>query len=274
MLVPMSSLLSLYVFPPGRAIHALERVAAAAASLGMDEIVAQAGKAMAQFHRALDLQTRLRVGRASLYGPTTFKLDKQVDRGLAAVDDYLAGQTRLFAQGHPRARAAATLRVALFPEGLAAITNQPYVQQHVDVDLMLETYATPELAPARAELTDLDAMMDRVAELNRQYGASIDGYDRGRPSREDLRAAQKLGQDHLAETVVLIAARHILAPPDQRPAVAALLEPILRQNEAIRTTRRRRRKPPDVDPGTGQELPDAAPERPGNEPIDESTPIE
>jgi hypothetical protein len=145
------------------------------------------------------------------------------------------------------------------------------VQQRVDVDLMLVTYMEAPLAPARAELPDLDVMMARVSEINQQYGASIDDYDRSRPRTEELREAQKLGQTLLAETVVLIAARHILASPEQQPAVAALLEPILRQNEAIRATRRRRRKPRDIDPGTGIELPEDAPDEPGPEPIGEPT---
>jgi hypothetical protein len=266
MLVPISSLIQLYLFPPGRGIHALERVAVAAALLGLAEIAAQAQKGIAQYRRAMDLQTRLRIGRTTLYGTDTFELDNQLDRGLTALDDFLGSQLGLFPRGHRRADAADTIRPALFPEGVAAITNQPFVQQRVAVDLMIEAYMAPPLAPARADLTDLDVMIARVAEINHQYGASIDAYDRDRPSSEELRAAQALGQTHLAETVVLIAARHVLSPPEQQDAVAALLEPILRQNDAIRAIRRRRRPARDVDPGTGIELPDEPPGEPVAQP--------
>jgi hypothetical protein len=263
MLVPISSLIQLYFFPPGRGVHALEHVALGAASLGFGEIDAQSQKGIAQYRRAMDMQTRLRIGRTNLYGTDTFELDNLLDRGLTSLDDFFAGQIRLFPRGHRRADAAETLRPALFPEGVVAITAQPFVEQRVAVDRMVQTYMAPPLAPARAELPELDVMIARVAEINQQYGASIDAYDRDRPSHDELRAALALGQTHLAETVVLIAARHVLSPPEQQPAVAALLEPILRQNDAIRATRRRRRPARDVDPGTGVELP----EEPGEEPI-------
>ncbi len=266
MLVPVSSLIQIYIFPPGRGVHALDHVALGAASLGFAEIDAQAQKGIAQFRRAMDMQTRLRIGRTTLYGTDTFELDNLLDRGLTAVEDFMVGQVRLFPRGHRRADAAEAIRPALFPEGVAAITNQPFVQQHVAVGHLVETYFAPPLAPARADLPDLDVMIARVAEINQQYGVSIDAYDHDRPSQEELRAAQALGQTYLAETVVLILARLVLSPPEQQPAVAALLEPILRQNDAIRATRRRRRPARDVDPGTGLELPEEPSDAPAAQP--------
>ena len=254
-LIPILSLIRLYLFPPGRAIHALERVAQGATALGLDEIAAHVARAIEQFHRIKEMQTRHRTGRTNLYGRDTFVLDKQLDRALATVDSVIEGQTLLFPRGHRRAEAAITMRTALFPEGVAAITNLPYVQQRVEVDRMLAAHMDPSLAPARADLPELDVMIARVAEVNQQYGASIDAYDRDRPSAEELHAARKIGQTFLAEIVALIVARHVLSAPEQQPAVAALLEPILRQQDAIRATRRRRRPARDIDSGTGIELP-------------------
>ena len=140
MLVPISSLIQLYLFPPGRGVHALEHVALGAASLGFGEIDAQAQKGIAQYRRAMDMQTRLRIGRTNLYGTDTFELDNLLDRGLTAVDDFVVGQIRLFPRGHRRAEAAETIRPALFPEGVVAITAQPFVEQRVAVDRMVEAY--------------------------------------------------------------------------------------------------------------------------------------
>jgi hypothetical protein len=254
--ISIASTCNIYLFTPGRGIHALEHVAAGARALNQAVIVTHANKGIAYFHAALDLQTRYRIARTGLYGPDTSELDNQVDRCLTSVDAYLEGQTRLFPPAHPRAAAAATIRPALFPEGVAAITGQPFVHQRVSVDRLLETYQSPPLVPPRAELPDLDVMMVRVAEINHQYGVSIDSYDRDRPTQDRLRAALQQGQESLAETYVLILAAYLQAPAEQREAIAALLEPITRQNEAIRATRRRRKQPVDIDPGTGVELPE------------------
>lgn len=256
MVISISSGLTLYVFTPGRGVHALERVADGATALGMPAVAARAATGLERFRALMDLHARHRIARTSLYGPDTFELDNLLDRCLTAVDGYLDGQIRLFPATHPRAGAASTLRPALFPEGVAAITSQPFVHQRVEVDRLVETYQAPALAPARAELPDLDVMMVRVAEINAEYGTSIDAYERDRPTQDTLREAQEQAQESLAETYVLILAAYIQAPPEQRPAIAALLEPIQRQNDAIRATRRRRKPPVDVDPGTGVELPE------------------
>lgn len=253
--VSFSYLFTFYLFPPGRAIHALERVLQGATALTLDEIAAHAAIGIVQQRKVMALFTRYRTGRTGLYGPDTFELDGLVDRGLSSVDGHLEGQVRLFPAGHARADAAAIIRTALFPEGVAAITSQSFVQQRVSVDELITAYHQPALEPARASLPELDAMIERVTELNQQYGANIDAYDRDRPSREALREAQELGQNYLLETAVLIMAQHVRSAPEQREAVAALLEPILRQNEAVRETRRRRQPPRDIDPGTGVELP-------------------
>lgn len=259
MLVPVSRLIDIYLFPPGRGIHALERVQAGAIALGLDWIAAHAASGLAQFHALMDLQVRFRIGRVNLYGPDTIDLDNQVDRSLTTVDTHIEGQGRLFAEDHPRAIAAGILRPALFPEGVAAITRQSFVQQRVSVDQLVATYFAPALAPARADLPELDPMIARVAELNQQYGASIDAYDRDRPSSEKLRAVQERAQCLLAETIVLIVAAALRAAPEQREGVEALLEPILRQNEALRQSRRRRQPVQDIDPISGDEPADDAP---------------
>jgi hypothetical protein len=254
--ISISSTMKVYIFTPGRGIHALERVVEAATALGLTVIVTRAAGGIVFFRAVMDLQARYRTSRTGLYGPYTVELDNLLDRGLTSVDAYLEGQIRLFSETHPRAGAASAIRPALFPEGVAAITGQPFVHQRVSVDRLIEAYLAPPLAPARAELPDLDVMMVRVAELNREYGVSIDDYDRDRPNLDTLRAAQQTAQESLAETFVLCLAAYLQAPPDQRAAFAALLEPIMRQNELIRSNRRRRKPPVDIDPGTGLDLPE------------------
>jgi hypothetical protein len=260
-LVPVFRLMDIYLFPPGRGIHALERVHDGALAIALDRIASHAARGIAEFRAVLALQRRFRSGRITLYGADTIELDNLVDRCLTTVDTHLGGQMQLFPEDHPRAVAASVLRPVLFGEGVAAITRQSFVQQRVSVDELLTAYHAPEMAPARADLPELDPMMERVADLNRQYGESIDAYDRDRPTIETLRAAQERAQSLLAETVALIVAASLEAAPEQRAAVDALLEPILRQNEALRQSRRRRQPVQDVEPVPGGD-------EPGDEPAD------
>lgn len=252
---PVLRFVDCYVLPPGRAIHALERVAAMATALGLSALAARAQAAIAEFRQFKTMHTRWRTSREGLYGEASSALDAWLDRALSSVDNYLEGQVTLFPADHPRSVAASVVRPALFPEGVQAITRQSYVQQRVDVDDMLAVFASPELAPARAELPELTPMMAHVADLNVQYGASIDDYDRDRPSQETLRAVQERAHTMLLEIIVSILAAYVEAAPELREPLAALLEPIERQNEAVRATRRRRQPPSDIDPGTGIELP-------------------
>jgi hypothetical protein len=100
----------------------------------------------------------------------------------------------------------------------------------------------------------LPVMLAQVRALNDAYGDSLQDYDRGRPTREQLSQAQADGQDMFAEVVAAILVEYA-GQPERRADRDSLLEPVLRQNEAIRVARRRRRFPVDIDPGTGDELP-------------------
>jgi hypothetical protein len=273
MLLPVRRFVDCYILPPGRGIHALERMVADATALGLAHIAARGQAAITQYNLVRDMQIRLRTSGVGVYGTDTTELDAWLDRALTSVDGYLWSQISLFPAEHARAVAANTMRPALFPQGVQAITRQSFVQQHVDVDRTIAAFESPALAPARAELPDLVPMMGHVAELNRQYGESIDSYDRDRPTRESLRAAHELAHTLLLETIALILAAHVEAAPELRDSVAALLEPIERQNELVRATRRRRQRPSDIDPGTGIELPgDEIPDEIPDELPDEAAP--
>ena len=55
----------------------------------------------------------------------------------------------------------------------------------------------------------------------------------------------------------MISGRHPSDSPEDLAGCAALLDPILKQNEAIREYLRTRRAVPDVNPETGEEDPNA-----------------
>ena len=60
----------------------------------------------------------------------------------------------------------------------------------------------------------------------------------------------------LLETVAIIVGKHHERTPEGTAARLSLLEPILKQNEAIGQYLKARRSPPDVNPETGEDAPD------------------
>jgi hypothetical protein len=151
---------------------------------------------------------------------------------------------------------------ALFPNGAGAITSRAYVLEHEHILALLSRARDDDLAAAVARIPELPAMLARLEELDRQYGESLQPYDRG-PKRDVIKAAQAHGQELLARIVAAILARHAFQP-DRTDERDHLLEPILRQNEAIRVARQRRRRPRDIDesgPGDGLDTDPDAPDQ-------------
>lgn len=169
----------------------------------------------------------------------------------------------MFGAEHPIGKDALLVRRELLPDGAGAITFLPFAAQHERVGTMLEIAERPEteVQAAVQRLPALPVMLAQVRTLNDAYGASLQAYDQGRPTRAQLTQAQQDGQDMFAEVFALILGEYA-GQPERHADRDSLLEPVLRQNEAIRVARRRRRLPGDVDPDTGTE-------RPGSEPGDE-----
>ncbi|GAB4557403.1 MAG: hypothetical protein Tsb0020_01520 [Haliangiales bacterium] len=241
--------------PTGRRVHAAEQVAARAHARGIDAIANYATDVGAKDRELLAVQERYRKTRSALYGRQAQQLDSAVDRALTVIDSYLAGQLDLFGEQHARGQAAKAMRAALFPAGVAAISQQPYVQEQVAVDNLLAVAASPELADARAAMPELAAMFGHLAERNQEYGEVL-FEEMDVPSPTTLREANRDGQRRLAGLTMVVYAHFLTQAPDDDAGLSDLLEPIRYQEESARVARRRRRNAlRDVAPDTGEDAP-------------------
>lgn len=270
----ITSLTGTYAFPTGRRVYTAQEVQKRAAKRALKKIARYAASLAAHDRKTLDMEIRRRAGVGGSYGPDALELDAQEDRALSGLDMSLEAQVRLYTEASERGSAAARIRRAVFPEGVAAITRLSFVQQCVAVDALLDRMAAPDLAEEMATLPELGPIVEHVRALNEQYRESIDDYERGVPTTEEVRAAQSQGQQMLAELLVLILGHYISEAPDDDEGRGDMLEPILRQNEAIRVARQRRRVPGDVNPDTGDEvdLPGADDGAPADEAPAQATP--
>lgn len=263
MLISATSLVNIKKFPPGRAAFAARQVAARAQERDAATIATLAERAAQQAADAVHAELQRNAARTSMFPPRATELDNLADYGVGGIWSYGEVQMRLY-HGQERAAAAARVRQALLPHGVAAITRLPYAEQHQHVAALLERAQAPELAADIELLTEMPALLTRLREINDDYGATL-AQTEGAPTREELRAKRVQAQELLAATVALIVGHYATLPPERLADRDYLLEPILQQDQAMSAARRRRRVPRDVDPDTGVELPGEDQPAPGSD---------
>lgn len=241
-----ASLIKIYKLPTGRRQYALREVEQRARALGANDIAGLAAQALVHDQEVARMELATEGVSRGRYGPEAVTLDGQVDRALIGIEVYLEAQIRVYGEDSQRGMDAALIDRTLFPNGAAAITARSYVLEHEAILALLHLAREGALAEAVARIPELPAMLAQLEELDRQYGASLLAYERDRPSFEEIKVAQAHGQEMLARVVAVILARHALAP-DRTDERDHLLEPILRQNEAMRLARQRRRRPRDLE---------------------------
>ncbi len=250
----ISTRIQLYAFPPGRRAFVMREVARRADTVGLADLAARAARAAEHDQEVLAMRNRRRRANGGHYGPDAVEMDNRVDHCIVGLYGHLESQTRLY-RDMPQGLAATKVLSHLFPSGPGEITQLPYAQQHSTVLGLLEAAESEVLADDIAQLPLLPEILERVRAINEQYAAVLNAYS-DVPRSEVVREAQAQGQDMMAEVYILILAHGMDGTPESVEVRDLLLEPIDRQNEAIRQARRRRRPAQDIDPDTGAELPE------------------
>lgn len=248
----VAELLSLYKFPVGRCLFALRAVEERALAVSAAAVAELAGRGVAEVEDILNAQVRYRAGADGLYPPHAVAADGLVDRCLGGIDGYLDVQMRMY-PGEPRAQAAERLQQALLPHGVAAISRLPYAEEHSHVGALLARALAPGLAADVAALPEMAELLERLRVRNAEYGALLRSVPTT-PTRAEIDAGRERSQELLAGTAALIIGLYVARGPQYDAERDHLLQPILKQNEALRKARRRRQAPVDIDPTTGEEL--------------------
>lgn len=242
----------------GRRLFVTRRMRPLIAARGHDDVVVHIDEGIAH-----DLQTRqldvVWSGVRSKTQPASNigVIDVRVDHGITALRDAAEAQARGAAAGDPiHAQVQGFLGEAL-PAGVYAVTSLPYVEQLNALEVLVDKLQGPlltqvmELGIARQSL--------RLAELLPFYRDAIDGAADGNTGLDfaTVRAARQRGQRYLYEIIAMILGKYYRADdPEHQAARAELLGPLVEQNEAVRAYLRARRAVRDVDPETGELLPE------------------
>lgn len=246
----LSAILQFYVFSTGRRIFALTQTEALALEAGHTALANHCHAAVINDRETLQLEAQWATDKnASQYVVEAKQVDILVDVALGALRDSVDADARDAAPGDALGIAAAKLHQILFPNGLAAINNAPFVEQLAEVQRINGTLQSAEWSTVVNDL-GLGRRLARLVELEKRYADAI-AVSPKTVTFADVKDARTKGQQLMLQTVAMILGLHPSDSAADVEARAKLLAPILRQNEAIRTYLRARRSIEDVDPDTG-----------------------
>ena len=178
------------------------------------------------------------------------RVDILVDRTLSAIRDAAAAQANGAEEGDPIIAVSEDFIRTVFPKGVSDMTSLSYADELSAVEGLVLAFKG-ELAKSVVEL-DLTRLTKRLASLAIDYRVVVDAPEPEVVSFGELRAARAKGQQHLVQAVAQIVGKHWRNTPEDVAARAALMAPILKQNEAIRQALRAHRNPDDINPDTGE----------------------
>jgi hypothetical protein len=265
----LAALLNLYTFSTGRRLFALGQLMKAAEERGIDDLVAHCKAAVAEDRRTRALEVEWDAIQFTPRGNSELgRVDTQLDRALVAIRDTAESQAAGADDPDLSARVTVLLR-AIFPTGVQTVTQAHYVEELALVEGILATLKQKNHAALVAEL-GLGRLVKRLGDLCGEYRRLLESDVPLSIDFTVVRAARAEGQTRLLEAVAMVLGRFPGAGTKDSEARAALLDPVMRQNEAIRKTLRTRRQTPDVNPETG-EL-DATPTPPAAAPVEVASP--
>lgn len=250
----LSALLRFYVFSTGRRLFALTEVQKLALECGHTAVAAHCGASIVHDRETLQKEAQWSNDKsASQYAPEAKQIDIVMDVALGALRDSLEADARDAAPGDALGEAAAKLLQTLFPKGLAAVTNAPFVEQLAEVQRIIACLQSAEWTSVVNDL-GLGRRLARLVELEKRYAAAI-GLATKNISFADVKDARTQGQQLMLQAVAMILGLYPSGSDADTAARAKLLGPVLRQNELIRAYMRSRRSVEDVDPDTGAVVP-------------------
>jgi len=213
----------------------LDEVGAEAPAL--TEVLTRASDVTGEVIEMERMASRAREARR-MHGRNARALDAALDRALGGLHRGLEALVKALPSDHPTARTLRTLRQTLFPAGVTAITQLPYVEQHATVTLLLDRVRDGDGAWSAAvrELA-LAPWFDHVAEINDAYGELL--TVRRPPGRREIRAADDRAFELYAEAIVAALA---FASTRDDPARwrERLMKPVRDQQSEAALYRRRR----------------------------------
>jgi len=250
----ISGLLSLQRLSPGRRVQALTRILERLPD-AMRDLEPLIEAALAAQHRVIELARSFKADRdfAAMHESRARTLDAELDAALGALGDAIDSLIRLLPDDDPEFGMALELNDRMFPNGVNAVTRLPYVEQHSTVGSMLGSVRRDDGAWVdNIDRLGLSRYVDRIAELNEAYGATLTKRDG--LTYDALRTAISEAYEPFAEVIVRLLG-HPSVPVGDVETRYGLVRPVLDQQAEASQYRRRRRTERSSDGAGGAEAP-------------------
>jgi hypothetical protein len=240
----------------GRRLYALRRIKEIAAKWGLDALIAMIDTAIEHDTRVYEHELAWRRGKELPEARgNAAELDLAIDRVLGGICRQLEDITTA-APGTPVARPAEALRMRLFPSGLKPIVHQTFEEQLSNDQAILSALQADEEKVASLGLT---LYLNRLADLTPRFSEELGAHPQPEVSWDQLCAMRDLGNVHLRRIVASILT--VGALDDEGEAKRAqLMRPIHYQIARVVGSRKSSSGAFDIDPATGEEVRDPAPD--------------
>jgi hypothetical protein len=195
------------------------------------------------------VRTRDREDRAR--GEATL-VDNEVDVQISSIEAIVRART--VGDDEERVAAARAIKERVFPRGVAVITNRTFEVQLSLMDAMLE-----ELRGELSEQVRRVGIEEEVARLGRlveKFRAELGKVNEDVLTFDQVRAAREDLHEQTAVALVTVLSALPGTTEDEMRMREHLLAPLNDQQERVYEAQRRHRRPLDVDPTTGEVIPD------------------
>lgn len=246
-----------YVFSVGRRVLTMQQIAITAADAGDATIAAQAQAAIAHDHQTWQRTRQWERARKQTQGARVdaLEIDRAVDRALTGCLRIANGFLHSMTPGDPQYDISLAFVNEFFPDGAQPITQLPFEEELLAAETMVNAWQGPWAA--RITQLGLHPLATRTATLLLQYRDAIVTVAQRDITWDEVRTADRAGQENMLRLVARVLGTHNTDSPDDVQWRARYLKTFDDQNQRIAAYRRRSAVVPDINPSTGEELTDA-----------------
>ena len=244
--------------PIGRYAYALEDMLGIARRQGLARVEEAVEIALekAKIAKRLEFSYQQTRDQTSTARGRSVALDQQIDSLVVSIRNLVRDRI-MGVDGDPVDEAAALILKTVFPRGAQPIIQQSFEAQLATMTVMLEHFRD-DLAEA-VTLTGVDREVNRLEQLVEEFRTELRVSQKPGVTHDELQAAIRELHEHTAIVRAVCIATYPSLEQDATEAREALLAPLVNQESRVAEAQRRHRRVLDVDPATGEEIPNDEP---------------
>lgn len=248
--------LKIYQFTSGRRLLVYRQTKNVAKALNFTALEQHIDKAHAFERETRKMERRWKSQGALSQQTTDYRpLDNALDRALSGLSKHCESYTHSMDPSSDHYQSAMLILQTAYPNGLQAVTQIPYEEELSEVESLLEELGKVEFAPHIQRL-NLKPMLDNIKSRHQAFYAAFSASQAPTLDYGTVRARRAQSQDLLLQMIAIILGKYYDSDSHSESR-NKLLSPFQLQQGRISDLVSRKRPVLDVDPESGEELPDS-----------------